>query len=80
MLRYKFRFNSFLSEALYIGLFYEYWIKIFFIINVIICYYDLPLMKEKCAGKKESFSSGLNYIRPKQIRQDLNCSTDLKMD
>ena len=37
-------------------------------------------MKEKCAGKKESFSSGLNYIRPKQIRQDLNCSTGLKMD
>ena len=30
--------------------------------------------------EKESFSSGLNYIRPKQIRQDLNCSTDLKMD
>ena len=37
-------------------------------------------MKEKCAGKKESFSSGLNYVRPKQIRQDLKCSTDLKMD
>ena len=27
MLRYKFRFNPFLREALYIGLFYEYWRK-----------------------------------------------------
>ena len=37
-------------------------------------------MKEKFAGKKESFTSGLNYIRPKQIGQDLNCSTVSKMD
>ena len=35
MLRYKFRFNYFLSEALYIGLFYEYWIKTFYY-NIII--------------------------------------------
>ena len=27
MLRYKFRLNPFLREALYIGLFYEYWRK-----------------------------------------------------
>ena len=27
MLRYKFRFNHFLREALYISLFYEYWRK-----------------------------------------------------
>ena len=36
MLRYKFRFNSFLSEALYIGLFYEYWIKTFYHYIIII--------------------------------------------
>ena len=46
MLRYKFRFNHFLREALYIGLFYEYWRKresiiitiviIIFIITIII--------------------------------------------
>ena len=36
MLRYKFRFNTFLSEALYIGLFYEYWIKTFYHYIIII--------------------------------------------
>ena len=44
MLRYKFRFNHLLREALYIGLFYEYWTKRESIIIIIIIIFIITII------------------------------------